>query len=437
MASQVVMAPSAQPSLDPSASIHISSFSFSAADNKLQNEAKTAPTPTPTPSPPPPLGVLSAFAGNFSGTGFNTIFRPNSGPPGGTSFKNAFTPSPPTAPSENVLELNLTTETLNFGSPLGTVPNRGLGSQAPVFLNGVPYVQSVNDVSNLATGGRNGAPLGIHFETGLWMHLPASTVDPPLAASVVRMGSIPHGTTINAQALEPTQTFKGPPQIPAVDITPFVIGSNPPIKIKFASQTASNVATPRIPQDLTKFIAAGTITQEILKNPNLVLVNSNKGKNIIQTQVFTVSTAATSPELGGGTANIAFLLGTGSQGPNANAATMTATFWINTVQSTLTVPGTPTGGTGSAPLRVVQSPDPPHPGARVPSFVLPPSTVVGEHTITVMHTEIQYSQTVNLNFAGLTWPHVSVATLVPTEELPVHGHEDDDLGPRIVGQNGH
>jgi len=324
--------------------------------------------------------------GNFSGNGLNTIFRPNSGPPGGTTFTNAFTPAPPTAPSENVLELNLTTETLNFGSPLGTVPNRGLGSQAPVFLNGVPYVQSVNDVSNLLTGGRDGAPLGIHFETGIWMHLPASTVDPPLAASVVRMGSIPHGTTINAQALEPTQTFKGPPQIPAVDITPFVIGSQPPIKITFASQTASNVATPRLPQDLSKFIAAGTITQDILKDPNTVLRNANKGKHFLKTEVFTVSTAPTSPELGGGTANIAFLLGTGTQGPNASAVTMTATFWINTVQSTLTIPGS---STGSAPLRVIQSPTPPHPGARVPSFVLPPaSTIVGEHTITVTHTEI-------------------------------------------------
>jgi hypothetical protein len=35
--------------------------------------------------------------------------------------------------------------------------------------------------------------------------------------------------------------------------------------------------------------------------------------------------------------------------------------------------------------------------------------------------QIQYSQTVNLNFNGLTWPHVSVATLVPATALPVPG----------------
>ncbi|TKA79283.1 hypothetical protein B0A55_04242 [Friedmanniomyces simplex] len=376
MASQVVMAEPAQPSHDPQASISIRNFRWQSADHKLQSKVKTSSTPIPN----PPLGVLSAFSGNFSGTGFNTIFRPNSGPPSGTTFTNEVTPAPPTAPSENVLELNLTTETLNFGSALAT------------------------------------------------------TADPPLAASIVRMGSIPHGTTINAQSLEPTQTFPGPPVIPAVDLTPFVIGSSPPIKIPFASQTATNTSTPRIPQDLSAFIAAGTITQAILTDPNTVLRNANTGKIIIKTEVFTVSTAPSAPELGGGVANIAFLTGTTSAGPNANPATMTATFWINTVQSTLTIPS------GSAPLRVIQTP-PPHPGARVPSFVLPPTAhPVGERTITVTHTEIQYSQTVNLNFAGLTWPHVSVATLVPTAELhvvPEHDGDDDGgaaLGPRIVGQ---
>ena len=33
--------------------------------------------------------------------------------------------------------------------------------------------------------------------------------------------------------------------------------------------------------------------------------------------------------------------------------------------------------------------------------------------------QIQYSQQVLLNFNGLSWPHVSVATLVPASPLPV------------------
>jgi tyrosinase len=35
----------------------------------------------------------------------------------------------------------------------------------------------------------------------------------------------------------------------------------------------------------------------------------------------------------------------------------------------------------------------------------------------VTYTQIQYSQNVSLNFAGLTWPHMSVATLVPSANI--------------------
>src|ERR1017187_2291757 len=45
----------------------------------------------------------------------------------------------------------------------------------------------------------------------------------------------------------------GPPNIAAVDITPFVTGSNPIKRIRFASQTATIPNTPRIPQDLSRF----------------------------------------------------------------------------------------------------------------------------------------------------------------------------------------
>ena len=66
-----------------------------------------------------------------------------------------------------------------------------------------------------------------------------------------------------------------------------------------------------------------------------------------------------------------------------------------------------------APLNV--SPVTPHPGALVPTFeVNPPHEITAPTTIVVHSTQIQYSQLVFLNFAGLTWPHVSVATLVPS-----------------------
>ena len=388
-------------------------FEIQKADDKLEQKHQIV-----TSSPSVPLGVLRNFTGHFAGTGFNLIFRPNSGQ---TTFTNAVVPPPPTPPSENVLELNLTTETLTFSKALGSVPNRGLEAQTDIFLNGVPYVQVINDVTNLATGKADAKPSGIHFEPGLWMHVPATTTDPVLGESLVRMASIPHGTTINAECPALPITIAGPPDFlhHPVNITPFPINTDQAKNgIRFHSQDALNVNTPRLPQDLTKFIAAGTINQAILDNPNVVLHNANKGKTITKTEVFTVTTIPKSPELGSGTTNIAFLLGAsaGPQvGPNAQAAQMTATFWIETVQHEIVVP---VYKLGQPPLKI--RPNPAHPGAAMPVFIAnPPHEITSPVIITVTSTQIQYSQTVFLNFARLTWPHVSVATLVPTTEQMV------------------
>jgi hypothetical protein len=374
------------------------------------------PVPGPSPAPLPPLGVLSNFTGDFAGTGFNAIFRPNSAPPTTTSFPTPVTPPPPTPPSENVLELNLTKETLSFSSQLGNVPNRGLEAQNDIFLNGVPYVQAISDVTNPATGRGDAAPTAIHFEPGLWMNIPATTTTPVLANSLVRMASIPHGTTINAQTLAPSTIINGPPNIPTVSITPFIIGSSPHTLITFISQTVTNKDTPRIPQDLTKFIAAGTITQAVLNDPNTVLRDAIAGQTITKTIVFTVSTAPPLPEFGGGTANIAFLQGNPPvTTPNANAVQMTATFWIETVEHKIVIP---VFKPGQPPLRIAAPTA--KPGQIAPVFLVePPREITEPITITVTSTQIQYSQVVFLNFAGLTWPHVSVATLTPATEQTV------------------
>jgi len=154
----------------------------------------------------PTLGPLSAFTGAFRGSGFNTIFRPDS-----TKTPTGL-PKPITG-SDNVLELNLTLETLSFSPSLGSVPNRGTGQQGYIFLNGVPYLQTITDVT------LPHQPIGIHFEPGLWMAVPGTT-DPAEGATVVRMASIPHGTTIEAQGT--SSTAAGRPTIPAVHITPFI-----------------------------------------------------------------------------------------------------------------------------------------------------------------------------------------------------------------------
>ena len=56
-----------------------------------------------------PLGVLASLRGTWTGTGLNTIWRPNSVPG-----------------QDRFLELNLTDETLQFEEINGEIPNRGL-----------------------------------------------------------------------------------------------------------------------------------------------------------------------------------------------------------------------------------------------------------------------------------------------------------------------
>jgi hypothetical protein len=356
---------------------------------------------------PPSLGPLVAFVGTWVGNGFNTIFRPNS--------PQTPTPLPVPEGGDNVLELNLTHESLAFSPSLGSVPNRGM-HEADAFLNGVPYLQTISDVTT-------GQPIGIHVEPGLWMCVPPTSEENE--QTLVRMASIPHGTTICAQGT--SSTVAGPPNIPSVSITPFP--TQPPGAplpppgpgIVFPSQTAANKQTARIPKDLTAFIAAGTITQAILDDPNTLLRNHNSGLKIVSTTQISISTAPTAPLFGGGTDNIAFLLGSAAAqnnpqtpGENAQTVRMTATFWIETVEHTIVIP----------PFRPNQpltlQPQQPHPTVPLPVFTgTPPHPLPPGHVIKIHSVQIQYSQTVMLNFNGLTWPHVSVATLAPAHALPI------------------
>jgi len=276
--------------------------------------------------------------------------------------------------------------------------------QGDAFLNGIPYLQTINDVSDPAS------PVGIHFEPGLWLSVPATTA-PEEGASIVRMASIPHGTTIEAQGT--SFTVAGGPQIDPVDITPFQIG-NPGRPFRFPSQTVTDTGTFRLPQDLTAFIAAGTITQEILDNPNIILKTRADAQNITSTTVNVISTSPAPPLFGGGTDNIAFLLGDfNAASPNADAIQMSAIFWIETVTEQITVPAY----TADQPV-IVQGAT--SAGDPVVSFSVTSKTPTSEDiTIDVQYTQIQYTQTVLLNFNRLTWPHVSVATLVPNEPIPV------------------
>jgi hypothetical protein len=237
------------------------------------------------------------------------------------------------------------------------------------------------------------------------MSVPPTTT-PGEGPTLVRMASIPHGTTVCAQGT--SQTFSGAPNIPPVSITPNGV---PP----FPSQNAAAGDTWRIPQDLTPFIAAGTITQALLTDPNTVLRNALAGQTIASTTAISIATDPASPLFGGGTDNIAFLLGDASAArPNAQSASLTATFWIETVEHFIIVPPINPGHPLRFPAEIAIG------GQPSPTFLIdPPVPITQTRRIAVTSTQIQYSQTVILNFNGLAWPHVSVATLVPSEPVTI------------------
>ena len=259
-------------------------------------------------------------------------------------------------PQDRFLELNETAEILQFVEIPGDIPNRGL-LQTDINLHGLTYLQRINDVNVLTKG----KPTGIHIEPGIWIRVPGTT-NPQDPETVARLANIPHGTSLVSQGTAKSGTI--PLMFPTVEITPFVIGQ--PANLIHFPETDLSTATPfrTAPADIPH------VTQQMVDNPNVVLAAGVAGKSIKSVTQLTISTSDLNPPTsGGGTSNIAFLTGAGDR-PNAQAAQMDATFWISDFVD-------PKG----------------HPGL-----------------------QLQYSQRVLLNFNGLSWPHVSVATLLKVPE---------------------
>ena len=196
-----------------------------------------------------PLNLLEDKT--FAGTGYNTIWRPRS--------KEAL---PPTVAGteDDVLELNLTAETMAFSKSLGDVPNRGVTEQKDLLLKGISYVQRVGAFENPETGSNDSPnPVGIHLEPGLFMFVPESEKNPAgQPATINRMASIPHGTTINAQGPVPSSTQKaGKPNMDKdiESIVPFNIVTKKAVNfphLDFDNKDQAHQEN-RLPTPLTKF----------------------------------------------------------------------------------------------------------------------------------------------------------------------------------------
>lgn len=247
------------------------------------------------------------------------------------------------------LELNPTDEELTFSAIGGSIPNRGT-AQDDIEIFGVHYLQQISDSSN---GG------AIHIEPGLWLNVPATSV-PQQQQTVVRLATIPHGTAILGQGL-PIQgsfTIPGKPDIQFANTVPFAIGQQAPPQGTVNPFPEYDLSQPN--QFRTNPVP-GSVTQAIVTNPNSLLQDAIAKQTITETVVLLVSSVppAGITTFGPGAEDIPFL------GPNASVADFSAIFWIETVQ-------------------------------------------YGDRQF----LQLQYTQTVLLNFLDLSWPHVSVATLL-------------------------
>lgn len=287
------------------------------------------------------LGPLSEFPGTWVGQGFNLIALP-------TFDKSTL---------KFRLKLNATQETLTVSRIGGPIPNRG-NFQKDILLFGVHYLQVVDDANG------DGA---LHLEPGIWLNVPPTTSPPNDKSTIVRMATIPHGDALLAQG--DGFVVDGGPQIDVADSTPFTLGADGS-RINDTSDTyLAQYKNPTLPPQ---------IPLEAVADPNVLLKKAIQGQNIVSTTVLRVDatpvggingTEIKPPVDVGGIVNIPFVV------TNANANSMSAIFWIETVQL----------------------PD----GRRF--------------------MQMQYTQTVILDFSvpgptgepvAIKWPHISVATLL-------------------------
>lgn len=191
----------------------------------------------------------------------------------------------------------------------------------------------------------------LHIEPGLWLNLPATT-DPNADASIARLATIPHGNAVCTVGHAENVVFEGLPAIPPANTIPFPIGANPPAagaKNPFPEYDLSQ------PNQFRSSSLPPEITQAIINDPNVLLRNALQGQTLTKITRLITTTPPT-----GGIGNIPFIT------KNANTLNLDSVFAVEVVQ----------GPAGDEFL------------------------------------QIQYSQTALLNFRGMSFPHVTVGTLI-------------------------
>jgi hypothetical protein len=369
------------------------------------------------------LGPLAPLVGSWSGRGFNAIWRPDNIQPPANSAIHRF------------LELNLTQDSFDFHVIPGAVPNRGFNTQADLELYGLHYLQRTRDADlpPFSTAGQ-----ALHIEPGLFMNVPGSEANNN-QATIVRMGSIPHGATVLMQGPNPgAEHTPGAPSIPVMQpfagfpgVQPFTTTTGLGIQpISIAPTTPASAGPPPVaavtygqehvvPENQnTGADAAFPASQSngpfppqfqgFVNDPNSVLRDDIAGQDILGFIQINLSADG----VGEGIENIPFLgfpnldyspataAGNPTSAadtdptvlastPNAFVASAQATFWIEFVRIPYGLPPVlPPDANQTAVFQQIE-----------PFF--------GEQTF----LQLQYSQLVILVFNDILWPHVTVATM--------------------------
>jgi hypothetical protein len=191
----------------------------------------------------------------------------------------------------------------------------------------------------------------LHIEPGLWLNIPATT-EPASDASIARLATIPHGNAVCTVGHSEDVVFQGLPEIPPANTVPFTIGGQAPApgtKNPYPEYDLSN------PNTFRSDLLPPQITQALIDDPNVMLRDALQGQTLTKITRLITSTAATS-----GVSNIPFIVS------NADTPSLESVFAIETVRRT-----------------------------------------TGEEFL-----QLQYSQTALLNFRGMSFPHVTVGTLI-------------------------
>jgi hypothetical protein len=411
------------------------------------------------------LGPLAFLAGSWRGPGFNAIWRPHN--------KES---EPAGNPTRRFLELNLTNDGFDFHIIPGVVPNRGVDPQPDLSLYGLHYLQRTSDADPKPSphvhphGYSQTAGQALHIEPGLFMLVPASSQPPgglgdtPIVnkTAVVRMGSIPHGSTVLMQGPSPGNNPKpGKPHIPhlfpllhypgavgpglpGTSFPPYPTapqvgapppGPNPPaLGIQPLTLTGGEHPVPEVDIRLDTLVgppvppavaaAAANLSsgpfpehfQHFIDDPNSVLREAIEHQDILGHIEIHLTTDTLSAD-GKPTEGIGSLYETVSNIPFLGVATRTP----------------PVPGESPAPLAFQPTPipnafvysasatfwiewvrnpgPPPIPLHEGPGAPCPPVVELEPYWEHSTYLQLQYSQLVILIFNGVLWPHVTVATM--------------------------